>query len=60
MQCGNFRSVPRCASMESLAFLFFYVALIILIVIFTPLLIALGFSIWTGTRASVPAAGASS
>jgi uncharacterized membrane protein YhaH (DUF805 family) len=34
--------------------LFFYVALIILIIIFTPLLIALGFSIWTGTHASAP------
>jgi uncharacterized membrane protein YhaH (DUF805 family) len=32
-----------------------YVALVFLIVIFTPLLIAFGFSIWVGTRPPLPA-----
>jgi hypothetical protein len=34
--------------------LFFYVALIILAIILIPLLIALGYSIWAGTRPSAP------
>ena len=39
---------------------FYYLALGILVLIFTPMVIAVGFSIWAGTRPSAPAAAPSS
>jgi uncharacterized membrane protein YhaH (DUF805 family) len=39
---------------------FFYVALVIVVIMFTPLLIALGFSIWAGTRPGIASGGPAS